>query len=70
MVSSPWVDGASATAQTMEWLATLGMHRTVVVLNDRRARRQTDPHHWRSNSPTKARSSSRCPWIYTCVRAA
>ena len=46
MVSSPWVDGASATAQTMEWLATLGMHRTVVVLNDRRARRQTDPHHF------------------------
>jgi len=30
----------------MEWLATLGMHRTVVVLNDRRARRQTDPHHF------------------------
>jgi MinD-like ATPase involved in chromosome partitioning or flagellar assembly len=38
VVSSPWVDGASAAAQTMEWLATLGMrdllHRTVVVLND------------------------------------
>ena len=36
MVSSPWVDGASATAQTMEWLATesRSMHRTVVVLND------------------------------------
>ena len=38
MVSSPWVDGASATAQTMEWLATLGMHRTVVV------RSTTDGH--------------------------
>jgi MinD-like ATPase involved in chromosome partitioning or flagellar assembly len=38
MVSSPWVDGASAAAQTMEWLGALGMgdllHRTVVVLND------------------------------------
>ena len=38
VVSSPWVDGASAAAQTMEWLAALGMrhlmHRTVVVLND------------------------------------
>jgi MinD-like ATPase involved in chromosome partitioning or flagellar assembly len=38
VVSSPWVDGASAAAQTMEWLATLGMldllNRTVVVLND------------------------------------
>ena len=38
VVSSPWVDGATAAAQTMEWLATHGMldllHRTVVVLND------------------------------------
>jgi MinD-like ATPase involved in chromosome partitioning or flagellar assembly len=38
VVSSPWVDGASAAAQTMEWLAARGMldllHRTVVVLND------------------------------------
>ena len=38
VVSSPWVDGATAAAQTMEWLAALGMldllHRTVVVLND------------------------------------
>jgi MinD-like ATPase involved in chromosome partitioning or flagellar assembly len=38
VVSSPWVDGASAAAQTMEWLANHGMaeliHRTVVVLND------------------------------------
>ncbi len=38
MVSSPWVDGASWAAQTMDWLAALGMgdllHRTVVVLND------------------------------------
>jgi MinD-like ATPase involved in chromosome partitioning or flagellar assembly len=38
MVSSPWVDAASAAAQTMDWLAALGMgdllHRTVVVLND------------------------------------
>lgn len=38
VVSSPWVDGASAAAQTMEWLANRGLtrllHRTVVVLND------------------------------------
>jgi MinD-like ATPase involved in chromosome partitioning or flagellar assembly len=38
VVSSPWVDGASAAGQTMEWLADRGLtgllHRTVVVLND------------------------------------
>ncbi|MCV7235247.1 MinD/ParA family protein [Mycobacterium branderi] len=38
VVSSPWVDGASAAAQTMEWLGNNGytalLHRTVVVLND------------------------------------
>jgi MinD-like ATPase involved in chromosome partitioning or flagellar assembly len=38
VVSSPWIDGASAAGQTMEWLADRGMtgllHRTVVVLND------------------------------------
>ena len=38
VVSSPWSDGASAAAQTMEWLANHGMsdllRRTVVVLND------------------------------------
>ena len=38
VVSSPWVDGASAAAQTMEWLANYGLtdllQRTVVVLND------------------------------------
>jgi MinD-like ATPase involved in chromosome partitioning or flagellar assembly len=38
VVSSPWVDGASAASQTMEWLANSGftglLHRTVVVLND------------------------------------
>jgi MinD-like ATPase involved in chromosome partitioning or flagellar assembly len=38
VVSSPWADGASAAAQTMEWLATHGrnglLRRTVVVLND------------------------------------
>jgi MinD-like ATPase involved in chromosome partitioning or flagellar assembly len=38
VVSSPWVDGASAAGQTMEWLAGRGMtrllHRTVVVLNN------------------------------------
>jgi MinD-like ATPase involved in chromosome partitioning or flagellar assembly len=38
VVSSPWVDGASAAGQTLEWLANQGMmglvHRTVVVLND------------------------------------
>ena len=38
MVSSPWVDGASAAGQTMDWLANGGytglLHRTVVVLND------------------------------------
>jgi MinD-like ATPase involved in chromosome partitioning or flagellar assembly len=38
VVSSPWADGASAAAQTMEWLATHGMtgllQRIVVVLND------------------------------------
>jgi MinD-like ATPase involved in chromosome partitioning or flagellar assembly len=38
VVSSPWVDGASAAAQTLEWLVNRGMmglvHRTVLVLND------------------------------------
>ncbi len=38
VVSSPWFDGASAAAQTLEWLANNGLtallHRTVVVLND------------------------------------
>ena len=38
VVSSPWVDGASAAGQTMDWLADGGytglLHRTVVVLND------------------------------------
>ncbi|MCW2690713.1 MAG: ATPase involved in chromosome partitioning-like protein [Mycobacterium sp.] len=38
VVSSPWVDGASAAGQTMEWLANTGytalLNRTVVVLND------------------------------------
>lgn len=38
VVSSPWADGASAAARTMEWLADQGLgnllQRTVVVLND------------------------------------
>ncbi|MCV7226201.1 MinD/ParA family ATP-binding protein [Mycolicibacterium komossense] len=38
VVSSPWADGASAAAQTMEWLANHDkndlLRRTVVVLND------------------------------------
>lgn len=38
VVSSPWIDGASAAGQTMEWLANNGytglLQRTVVVLND------------------------------------
>jgi MinD-like ATPase involved in chromosome partitioning or flagellar assembly len=38
VVSSPWADGASAAAQTMEWLAQHGrtglLQRSVVVLND------------------------------------
>lgn len=38
VVSSPWADGASAAAQTMEWLAVHGktglLQRSVVVLND------------------------------------
>jgi len=38
VVSSPWADGASAAAQTMEWLGARGLtdllQRTVVVLND------------------------------------
>ncbi|MBV9512894.1 MAG: MinD/ParA family protein [Mycobacteriaceae bacterium] len=38
VVSSPWVDGASAAGQTLEYLHNRGMtgllHRTVVVLND------------------------------------
>jgi MinD-like ATPase involved in chromosome partitioning or flagellar assembly len=38
VVSSPWVDAASAAGQTMGWLANRGytglLHRTVVVLND------------------------------------
>ena len=38
VVSSPWVDGAAAAGQTMDWLANRGLtgllQRTVVVLND------------------------------------
>jgi MinD-like ATPase involved in chromosome partitioning or flagellar assembly len=38
VVSSPWADGASTAAQTMEWLAAHGrtglLQRSVVVLND------------------------------------
>jgi MinD-like ATPase involved in chromosome partitioning or flagellar assembly len=38
VVSSPWADGASAAAQTMEWLSTHGrtglLNRSIVVLND------------------------------------
>src|SRR5579875_1442408 len=38
VVSSPWADGASAAAQTMEWLAAHGrtglLRRSIVVLND------------------------------------
>ncbi|KUI26384.1 chromosome partitioning protein ParA [Mycobacterium sp. IS-1742] len=38
VVSSPWVDGAAAAGQTLDWLAARGMtnllQRTVVVLND------------------------------------
>jgi MinD-like ATPase involved in chromosome partitioning or flagellar assembly len=38
VVSSPWADGASAAARTLEWLADHGLDRllrnTVVVLND------------------------------------
>lgn len=38
VVSSPWVDGAAAAGQTLDWLAARGLHsllqRTVVVLND------------------------------------
>lgn len=38
VVSSPWADGASAAARTMEWLSDRGLtsllHRTIVVLND------------------------------------
>lgn len=38
VVSSPWVDGAAAAGQTLDWLATHGLNsllrRTVIVLND------------------------------------
>jgi MinD-like ATPase involved in chromosome partitioning or flagellar assembly len=38
VVSSPWIDGAAAAGQTMDWLANRGLtgllQRTVVVLND------------------------------------
>ncbi|BBY44966.1 MinD/ParA family ATP-binding protein [Mycolicibacterium celeriflavum] len=38
VVSSPWVDGAAAAGQTLDWLAARGLtgllERTVIVLND------------------------------------
>jgi MinD-like ATPase involved in chromosome partitioning or flagellar assembly len=38
VVSSPWVDGAAAAGQTLDWLASRGMthllSRTVLALND------------------------------------
>ena len=71
VVSSPWVDGASAAGQTMEWLANRGytglLHRTVVVLND------SDGHADKrtrailvSSSPAAVRWSSRCRSTRIC----
>ena len=38
VVSTPWVDGAAAAGQTLDWLAARGLtgllQRTIVVLND------------------------------------
>ena len=52
VVSSPWLDGASAAGQTLDWLGANGytglLHRTVVVLND------SDGH-----ADTKTRSTLR-----------
>ena len=75
VVSSPWVDGASAAGQILEWLANRGLtdllQRTVVVLNDSdgHADKRSPAPSWRNNSPTTAWWLSRCPSIRTCARA-
>ena len=76
VVSSPWVDGASAAGQILEWLANRGLtdldllQRTVVVLNDSDGTpTNARAPSWRSNSTTTAWWSSRCPSIRTCARA-
>ena len=64
VASSPWVDGASAAAQIMEWLANHGLtallHRTVVVLNDSdgHADRRGRAPCWRTSSPPRKRRTS------------
>ena len=75
VVSSPWADGASAAAQTMEWLAAHGrtglLHRTVVVLNDSTGTRTSAPDQcWRTSLSTADRRWWKCPSILTCDRAA
>ena len=75
VVSSPWVDGAAAAGQTMDWLAARGLRsllqRTVIVLNDSDGHADKGPgQSSRSSSPARARRSSRCRSTGTCGPAA
>ncbi len=76
VVSSPWVDGAAAAGQTMDWLAARGLTESVATHGDRPQRlrwpRRQDGlgRSWRSSSRARARWSSRCPSTDTCGRAA
>ena len=65
VVSSPWADGASAAAKTMEWLSdhrlTDLLQRSVVVLNDSDGQPTSAPARcWRSNSSSMGGRLSRC----------
>ena len=74
VVSSPWVDGAAAAGQTMDWLAdrrlTSLLQRTIIVLNDSdgHADKRTRSILAQQFAP-RARSSSRCRSTATCAPA-
>ena len=76
VVSSPWVDGAAAAGQTMDWLAARGLtgllQRTVIVLNDSdgHADKRTRSILAQQFASHRARWSSRCRSTGTCGPAA
>lgn len=70
VVSSPWADGASAAANTIEWLSDYGLtgllRRSIVVLNDTDTPTSAPSHCWPRNSSTTGSLWSRCPSIPIC----
>ena len=74
VVSSPWMDGASAAGQILEWLGHLGRPVCCTELSWYSTTPTGTPTNapapsWRSNSPITAWWSSRCPSIRTCAQA-